>query len=56
MTEIEKDLLKERILQEIYDKVGLTPTNKELEASHEAFSDALVEKLCDMALGNIPNN
>ena len=55
MSEIEKDLLKERILKEIYDKVGLTPTDKALDASHEAFSDELVEKIFDMALGNIPN-
>lgn len=55
MAEIEKDLLKERILKEIYDKVGLTPTDNALDASHEAFSDELVEKIFDKALGNIPN-
>ena len=44
MAEIEKDLLKERILKEIYDKVGLTPTDSALDASHEAFSDELWSK------------
>lgn len=48
MTDIEKDLLKERMLTEFYSKVGLTPLNKELDASHEAFSDDLVERFFEI--------
>lgn len=45
MKQIELDIIKERLLTEFYSKAGLTPSEKELAASHEAFSDELVEKL-----------
>ena len=49
MKRIEIDIIKERLLTEFYNKAGLTPSEKELDASHEAFSDELVEKLNEWA-------
>ena len=48
MTQIELDILKERMLKEFYDKVGITPTRQALDASHEAFSNNLVEKFFEI--------